>query len=279
MNLIISSLGKSATGNSLLHSRTAFRSEQTAKSVTKDCEMKTNTCMDIHGRQKKLIVVDTPGFFDSDTSVSNEMVKKKIASQIFEMTSPGVHAFLILLRIDVRITPEEKDTINFIETIFGKGAAKYCIVVFTRGNLLQENEQTLEEFIQTSPDLRELVQKCGDRKFAINNKSSDGPLETQTKKLLDMIDRTVESNGRTYYTNDEYERIEKQRKEKKAKEEQEARDKKKAYDDALIAKVIGFYSKDRVLKNTHFSILGQRRNEKRNAESSKSANGCNELSS
>ncbi|CAF3820810.1 unnamed protein product [Rotaria sordida] len=123
--------GKSSIGNSLLHSRSAFYSTQSPNSITKTCEVKTAIVPDIDGRQKQLMVVDTPGFFDTDICITNEQVQQIIASQIFTMTSPGVHAFLIILRVG-RFSPEEKNTVDFIKKIFGDGAAKYCIVIFTR---------------------------------------------------------------------------------------------------------------------------------------------------
>ena len=105
--------GKSSTGNSLLHSRTAFHSVQSPVSITRKCELQKSVCTDVHGRQRPLLVVDTPGFFDTDTTRTNEAVERAITSGIFNMTSPGVHAFLIVLRVD-RFSPEEKNTVDFI---------------------------------------------------------------------------------------------------------------------------------------------------------------------
>ncbi|CAF2979094.1 unnamed protein product, partial [Rotaria sp. Silwood2] len=120
------------------------------------------------------------------------MVQNKIASQIFDMTSPGVHAFLIIVRVD-RFTPEEKNTIDFIKKIFGDGAAKYCIIIFTREDQLEEG-QTIDDFINSSDQLKELVHCCGNRKLAINNKLNGQPLKIKTDQLLQMIDQMVQSN-------------------------------------------------------------------------------------
>ncbi len=227
--------GKSSTGNSLLHSRTAFHSAQSAKSITRNCEAKTNYVMDINGQQKKLIVVDTPGFFDTNSTITNTMVEQTITSQIFNMTSPGVHAFLIILRIG-RFTAEEKDTVDFIKTIFGPGAAQYCIIVFTREDELDEG-QNIDDFIKSSSPLQELVNICGNRKLAINNKLNGRQLEKKTKKLLQMIDQTVTKNNGQCYTNEIYKRIEQQRKEEQIRREQEELARKKAYEEALLAQV------------------------------------------
>jgi predicted GTPase len=229
------SLGKSSTGNSLLHSRSAFHAVQAGQSITRDCQAQRSQYVDQNGQQKTLTVVDTPGFFDTDKTVTNESVEKKIASQIFNMTAPGVHAFLIVIRVG-RFTPEEKNTVDFIRHIFGRDAVKYCIVVFTGEDQLDEG-QTPEEFINTSSALRELVQACGNRTFAINNKLSGQQLERKTKRLIEIIDNMVRNNNGTYYTNDEYQRIERQRRETQQRQEEEELRKKKAQEDAFAARV------------------------------------------
>lgn len=240
------------TGNSLLHSRTAFHSMQSAQSITRDCQAETGQCKDSYGREKQILVVDTPGFFDTNVNINNQIVERKISSQIFQMTSPGVHAFLIILRIG-RFSPEEKDTVDFIKTIFGAGAAKYCIVIFTHEEQLEEG-QTLDDFISTMPELRELITNCRNRKLAINNKLSGQLLERKTQQLLQMIQEMVNINNETYYTNAEYQRIEQQRREEQRKREEAELARKKAYEESLIAAVI-FLTKHRIDRKSLFYIL------------------------
>ncbi len=151
------------------------------------------------------------------------------------MTSPGVHAFLIILRVD-RFSPEEKNTVDFIKTIFGTGAAKYCIVIFTREDQLEVG-QNLDQFISSSRALRELITICGNRKLAINNKVFGQSLEGKTQQLLQMIQEMIDNNNGTYYTNAEYQRIEQQRREEQRRREEAELARKKAYEESLIAEV------------------------------------------
>jgi hypothetical protein len=152
------------------------------------------------------------------------------------MTTPGVHAFLIILAVG-RFTPEEQKTVQFIRTIFGHDAAKYCIIVFTRVDQLEEG-QTLQEFIRNAkPELRELVQACGNRTIGINNRLNGEKLEKKTKDLIQMIENMVRNNNGTYYTNEKYQQIERERREEQRKREEEEQKKKKAQEDALIARV------------------------------------------
>ncbi|CAF3852718.1 unnamed protein product [Rotaria sp. Silwood1] len=147
------------------------------------------------------------------------------------MTSPGVHAFLIILRVD-RFTPEEKDTVDFITKIFGVDAAKYCIVIFTREDQLDEG-QTIDEFVNSSAELKKLVEICGNRKFGINNRLSDEQLKSKTKQLLKLIHDTVKSNNDRCYTNDMYQQI-KQEREAQEKRKKEERDREKQeYEDQI----------------------------------------------
>jgi hypothetical protein len=163
------------------------------------------------------------------------MVEKKITSQIFQMTSPGVHAFLIILRIG-RFSPEEKNTVDFIKTIFGTDAAKYCIVIFTHEDQLKRG-QTLEDFISSSPALKQLITTCGKRKLAIDNELDGQFLERKTQQLLQMIQEMVNNNNGHCYTNAEYQLIEQQRREEQRRREEAELARKKAYEESLIAKV------------------------------------------
>ncbi|CAF1350515.1 unnamed protein product [Adineta ricciae] len=226
IKLVISLLGKSSTGNSLLRSRNAFYATQSAESITTDCKSGEYQYTDKHGQPQKLIVVDTPGFFDTNEKITNAMVERKIASQIFEMTTPGVHAFFIVLRVD-RFTPEEKSTIDFIRRIFGPDAAKYCILVFTGEDQLEEG-QTLNDFIKSSSDLNRLAQDCGQRIFAINNKLNGERLDRKINQLIAIVDTMIRSNNGQFYTNAEYQRIERSREEEKRKLDEKERQKKEA---------------------------------------------------
>ena len=197
---------------------------------------KTGQHTESNGRAKEILIVDTPGFFDTDPNTTNQMVENRITSQIFEMTSPGVHAFLIVLRIG-RFSPEERNTVDFIKTIFGEGAASYCIVIFTSEDQLEEG-QTVDNFISTSPALQELVALCGNRKFAINNKLAGELLVRKIQQLLQMIQEMVNNNNGTYYTNAEYRRIEEKRRNEQTAREEKERNRIKEYEKSLEDRVM-----------------------------------------
>ncbi|XP_065133721.1 GTPase IMAP family member 4-like [Paramisgurnus dabryanus] len=182
--------GKSASGNKIL-GRVAFKEYCSPKAVTRHCE-KEETTME----NKKISVTDTPGLFD--TSITNEELKSEIQKCI-EMSIPGPHVFLLIIKLG-RFTEEEQNTVEWIQENFGEDAAQYTIILFTHVDML--NGKTLDEYIKESPEIQDLIERCGGRYHAFNNRDKND--QTQVTELLQKIDKMVEINGKKYYTNEIY---------------------------------------------------------------------------
>lgn len=182
--------GKSSSGNTIL-GRKAFKAESNPKSVTKCCQKEE--CV-VDGR--RVAVVDTPGLFDDSLSydeVNNETLK------CMSLLAPGPHVFLLVLRIG-RFTPEEKETVRLIKEGFGKGAERFTIILFTNGDTLENDEQTIEEYIEKDKDFfAKLISDCGGRYHVfINRKDQD---HSQVRELIRKTDRMVKTSGGSFYTN------------------------------------------------------------------------------
>lgn len=187
--------GKSATGNTILN-KTPFPSIFSLISVTKKCKQGIANRFD-----KKIVVVDTPGIFD--TELSNEQTQQEIAKCI-GITSPGPHAFILVLSLG-RFTDEEKKTVDHFVKCFGKTVYQYFIVLFTRKDELEKNNMTLEQHLGQVPDsLKSFIKKCGNRTLAFNNELVGEQSDAQVKELLTMIEKNVNRNGGNCYTNEAY---------------------------------------------------------------------------
>uniref|UniRef100_A0A8C1RIA3 AIG1-type G domain-containing protein n=1 Tax=Cyprinus carpio TaxID=7962 RepID=A0A8C1RIA3_CYPCA len=188
--------GKSAAGNTII-GKSVFESSISSNSQTKLCQSETNERMG-----KKISVIDTPGLYDN--VLSNEEVIKELVKCI-TYASPGPHAFIIVIKVG-RFTEEEKNTIKELKEVFGEKIEKYAMVLFTHKDQLDKKNQTIDKFLQESdPDLKKLVQSCGNRFFCLDNEASSYP---QFKDLLSKIEVMVSENG-GHFTNDLFEGTEK----------------------------------------------------------------------
>ncbi|XP_051760146.1 GTPase IMAP family member 9-like [Ctenopharyngodon idella] len=191
--------GKSASGNTILKEK-VFEENFSSESVTKTCQK--------HQQKVKggsISVIDTPGLFD--TKISEKQLKDEIEKCV-NMSVPGPHVFLLVIRLDVRFTDEEKKTVKWIQENFGEKAADYSIILFTRGDQI---DKPIEEFLTENRQIQELVRQCKSRYHVFNNKDKN---PTQVNELLDKIVRMVMENGGEHYTNEMYkEALKRQREE------------------------------------------------------------------
>ncbi|XP_016421703.1 inner centromere protein A-like [Sinocyclocheilus rhinocerous] len=180
--------GKSSTGNTIL-GRVMFKAEISQESVTEVCRRET---AEINGRH--ITVIDTPGLFD--TELSNEETQREISNCI-PMILPGPHVFIIVLNLGQRFTQEEATAVKIIQETFGENSLMYTMVLFTRGDDL--NDKTIEQCLgKPGSALNELIEACGKRFHVFNNKETGD--RTQVTDLLEKIDNMVKTNGGSYYS-------------------------------------------------------------------------------
>ncbi|CAO2603765.1 GTPase IMAP family member 9 [Lemmus lemmus] len=188
--------GKSATANTVL-GRRQFESKISAHAVTKTCQKASR-----EWKGKNLVVVDTPGLFDTKETMKATCTE---ISRCVLYSCPGPHAIILVLQLG-RFTEEEQKTVSLIKGLFGEEAMKYMIVLFTRKDDLED--RSLDDFLGESNDkLNNIIAQCGGRRLAFNNKAVEAEREDQVEQLVGLIERMVDRNGGSYFSEKIYEDI------------------------------------------------------------------------
>lgn len=194
-------VGKSTTGNTIL-GFPAFETKVSATSVT------TSTQYDETERfGKKLVVIDTPGLFDTNRTTNEVLIEM---SKWYSLASPGIHAILLVVQIG-RFTEEEQQTVDFFMNAFGDEMKKFLIVVFTHKNKLDEDQMTTDDFVGTmdkNSNLKIIIDEIDGRYIAIGHKGRREDRDKEVSQILSMIETMGKENGRSYYSNDMFKRVE-----------------------------------------------------------------------
>lgn len=190
--------GKSATANTILGDK-VFDSRIAAQAVTKTCQKASRKW-----KGRDLLVVDTPGLFDTKESLNTTC---REISRCILASCPGPHAIVLVMRLS-RYTQEEQQTVALVKNLFGKAAMKYMIILFTCRDEL--GDQSLSDFLKDADvNLRSLLEECGDRRCAISNSrnTQQAEKEAQVQELMELIDKMVQNNQGASFSDPIYKNI------------------------------------------------------------------------
>ncbi|XP_073799823.1 GTPase IMAP family member 8-like [Danio rerio] len=173
--------GKSSSGNTILD-RQVFITEKTTKLVRRDVTVESG---DVFGFSVN--IYDTPGFFN--TVMSDEEIQQMINEKVLQKCASGLCVFLLVIKAD-RFTEEDRKTVEKIEKILGEKHQNNIWILFTRGDELEEENTTIQEFIEETEELKTLVQKYEHRYHLFNNiKEEEEGTSEQVKILITKIQK------------------------------------------------------------------------------------------
>ncbi len=174
--------GISASGNTIL-GREAFTSKKSSRSVTQDVSVQSGSVCHF-----PVTVYDTPGLFN--TEMNEDEIQKKY-KEVFQRCESGPCVFLLVIKAD-RFTAEEREAVEKIEKLLGDERLKKTWILFTRGDELEEENMTIQEFLDDTEALKNLVQKYDQRFHVFNNKAKEQARQVQElfikilKQYLDL---------------------------------------------------------------------------------------------
>eukprot|EP00268_Persea_americana_P069226 TRINITY_DN97_c1_g1_i1.p1 TRINITY_DN97_c1_g1~~TRINITY_DN97_c1_g1_i1.p1 ORF type:complete len:341 (-),score=81.24 TRINITY_DN97_c1_g1_i1:317-1339(-) len=189
--------GKSATGNSIL-GRRAFKSRASSSGVTSTCEIESTIQKDGH----TINVIDTPGLFDF--SPGSDFIGKEIVKCI-DLAKDGIHAVLMVFSVRTRFSREEEAALESLQNFFGKKITDYMIVVFTGGDELEDNDESLSDYLgrECPQPLRKVLHYCKNRVVLFDNKTKDATRQAeQVQQLLSLVNLVVAENGGQPYSDE-----------------------------------------------------------------------------
>ncbi len=168
--------GKSATGNSILGQKT-FESKKRLTAVTQVIQSGKVT---INGLD--VSVYDTPGFLNPE--VQSGYIERQCQTLLhLDDSVPSV--FLLVINTD-RYTEQEIKAADLVVTFLGDKHLQNTWIIFTKGDELQSNDVTIEQYMKDSEALLGLVQKLNNRYQVFNNRH-DLNNRSQAEELLQKI--------------------------------------------------------------------------------------------
>ncbi|XP_023602882.1 GTPase IMAP family member 7-like [Myotis lucifugus] len=183
--------GKSATANTIL-GRKEFDSKISALAVIKSCQKAER-----YWKGRKLLVVDTPGLFDTKEKLQTTCEE---ISRCVQLTYPGPHAIILVLQLG-HYTEEEQRTVALIKAFFGMVAMKHIIVLFTHKDNL--GDKIMSDFLDESVvNLQNIIKECGYRFCVFNNNQNadEADKEAQLQELVELIEEMVQKNEGAHFS-------------------------------------------------------------------------------
>lgn len=112
----------------------------------------------------------------------------------------GVHCIILIVQAD-RFMGEDQKTVELLMKLFGDDLKKFLIVVFTNKHSLDEQNMSIDEFVEimdSSLNLRNLIEESKKRFIAIGCKEDENHEENDVKQIFSMINKIIQNEGKCY---------------------------------------------------------------------------------
>ncbi|GAA6229588.1 GTPase IMAP family member 8-like isoform X1 [Lates japonicus] len=145
--------------------------------------------------ERKLTVVDSPGWLYNHTLQDTcETDKLEIQNSMY-LCPPGPHAVLLVVSLASAFNESYQRAVQEHMSLFTDDVWRYTIVVFTRGEWL--GGKTVEERIESEKGLQWLVEMCSNRYHVLNSKNHSD--KTNITELLEKIEEMWAGNKDPHY--------------------------------------------------------------------------------
>lgn len=175
--------GKSASGNTLLR-RNVFIS---VSSVTQEVQMASETFDGV-----TLNVYDTPGLSSQESSE----IPISLYQSLFQLDESASTVILLVIKAE-RVASEEKRAIRLIGDILPEFLVQNTWILFTKGDELEKENLTIEQFIEETEEVKEVLQRFQNRYHVFNN-SSENP--DQVRELITKIQEAPEIIHKLFFS-------------------------------------------------------------------------------
>lgn len=139
----------------------------------------------------KITVVDTPDLLGTSLGNSKRATE---ALRSIQLTSPGPHAFLLVMRApgpDRGINQDVAEEIQTAIELFGDGVAGFIIPVFTHADRLPRRRPTMDQLLEESAALKRAMSLCKQRPELVDNRP-DSPSDVRSVTRRELLERVAE---------------------------------------------------------------------------------------
>ncbi|XP_029996126.1 GTPase IMAP family member 7 [Sphaeramia orbicularis] len=173
-----------------------------------DLQQDTEDCWKLRGQAagRQVVVVSSPDWFGSSSSSDD---RRRHISSLIAFSSPGPHAFLLCVPVN-QPSDGETQALDVLDKLFGSTAVSCnTIVLFTHMAELEEDEELEEYLVMWRKDLRELVERCGDRYHTLETRRGEAEMEGKAvEELMEKVEQMVKESGVQHFSCPLYQEVE-----------------------------------------------------------------------